>query len=287
MLFVQVSCWIQCNVHSCWCLYSCSFCYFHQVTCFNELELLIHPDGIIPVLTFLRDHTNAQFKSLADLTAVDVPSRQYRFEVRTARRCRTWRVSQVLMAVDAVAAFIFFCFAFWQWKENLLWNTEVFNQLIMEALAELILHVFLAWLFFYALLKVYFFFLRGVVCFVLGFTKVSRDCFLAWCELVLFLLRLMPISYCWHNWSCFSLNPINFLNNFPIFKNKTKKLVSCFKNIPWKSGPNRRWHRFSESSQKSWGTELPLTSSGYLRFGPCRCFWKSHCIAFQLQKNSS
>ncbi|XP_074004808.1 NADH dehydrogenase [ubiquinone] iron-sulfur protein 3, mitochondrial isoform X1 [Numenius arquata] len=52
-----------------------------QVTCFNELELLIHPDGIIPVLTFLRDHTNAQFKSLADLTAVDVPSRQYRFEI--------------------------------------------------------------------------------------------------------------------------------------------------------------------------------------------------------------
>lgn len=59
---------------------------FHQVTCFNELELLIHPDGIIPVLTFLRDHTNAQFKSLADLTAVDVPSRQYRFEVGTAQR---------------------------------------------------------------------------------------------------------------------------------------------------------------------------------------------------------
>ncbi|KAM6445383.1 NADH dehydrogenase [ubiquinone] iron-sulfur protein 3, mitochondrial [Rhynochetos jubatus] len=52
-----------------------------QVTCFNELELLIHPDGIIPVLTFLRDHTNAQFKSLADLTAIDVPSRQYRFEI--------------------------------------------------------------------------------------------------------------------------------------------------------------------------------------------------------------
>ncbi|XP_019406843.1 PREDICTED: NADH dehydrogenase [ubiquinone] iron-sulfur protein 3, mitochondrial [Crocodylus porosus] len=52
-----------------------------QVTCFNELEILIHPDGIIPVLTFLRDHTNAQFKSLADLTAVDVPTRQNRFEI--------------------------------------------------------------------------------------------------------------------------------------------------------------------------------------------------------------
>ena len=33
------------------------------------------------MLTFLRDHTNAQFKSLADLTAVDVPTRQNRFEV--------------------------------------------------------------------------------------------------------------------------------------------------------------------------------------------------------------
>uniref|UniRef100_A0A7J8ETE3 NADH dehydrogenase [ubiquinone] iron-sulfur protein 3, mitochondrial n=1 Tax=Molossus molossus TaxID=27622 RepID=A0A7J8ETE3_MOLMO len=52
-----------------------------QVSCFNELEICIHPDGVIPVLTFLRDHTNAQFKSLADLTAVDIPTRQNRFEV--------------------------------------------------------------------------------------------------------------------------------------------------------------------------------------------------------------
>lgn len=88
------------------------FC-FHQVTCFNELELLIHPDGIIPVLTFLRDHTNAQFKSLADLTAVDVPSRQYRFEVGTAHSCSTWRTSQVLMAGGAVAAVTTF-FGSWQ-----------------------------------------------------------------------------------------------------------------------------------------------------------------------------
>ncbi|KAM9148336.1 NADH dehydrogenase [ubiquinone] iron-sulfur protein 3, mitochondrial [Pangshura tecta] len=52
-----------------------------QMTSLNELEIFIHPDGIVPVLTFLRDHTNAQFKSLADLTAVDVPTRQYRFEI--------------------------------------------------------------------------------------------------------------------------------------------------------------------------------------------------------------
>nr|XP_030720288.1 NADH dehydrogenase [ubiquinone] iron-sulfur protein 3, mitochondrial isoform X2 [Globicephala melas] len=52
-----------------------------QVSCFSELEICIHPDGVIPVLTFLRDHTNAQFKSLADLTAVDIPTRQNRFEI--------------------------------------------------------------------------------------------------------------------------------------------------------------------------------------------------------------
>ncbi|CAM4549177.1 unnamed protein product [Caretta caretta] len=44
-----------------------------QVTCSNELEIFIPPDGVVPILTFLHDHTNAQFKSLADLTAIDVP----------------------------------------------------------------------------------------------------------------------------------------------------------------------------------------------------------------------
>ncbi|WP_411978870.1 NADH-quinone oxidoreductase subunit C [Vibrio sp. 780] len=52
-----------------------------QVTCVDELEICIHPDGVIPTITFLKDHTNAQFKSLADLTAVDVPTRQNRFEI--------------------------------------------------------------------------------------------------------------------------------------------------------------------------------------------------------------
>ena len=52
-----------------------------QVTNGDELEILIHPDGIIPVLTFLKDHTNAQFTNIADLCGLDVPSRTYRFEV--------------------------------------------------------------------------------------------------------------------------------------------------------------------------------------------------------------
>jgi len=53
-----------------------------QVTGQKELEVLIHSEGIIPVLTFLRDHHNAQFRQLMDITAVDVPRNVYRFEVR-------------------------------------------------------------------------------------------------------------------------------------------------------------------------------------------------------------
>lgn len=52
-----------------------------QVTQGNELEILIALEGVIPTLTFLRDHTNAQFKLLMDVTAVDWPSKPYRFEV--------------------------------------------------------------------------------------------------------------------------------------------------------------------------------------------------------------
>ena len=56
-----------------------------QVNHLNELEVLIAPEGILPVMTFLRDHTNAQFKSLADITAIDVPSRENRFEVNVVQ----------------------------------------------------------------------------------------------------------------------------------------------------------------------------------------------------------
>jgi len=51
----------------------------------DELELLIAPEGIIPTFTFLKDHHNTQFVNLSDITAVDVPSRQYRFEVSLHR----------------------------------------------------------------------------------------------------------------------------------------------------------------------------------------------------------
>ncbi|KAK2141450.1 hypothetical protein LSH36_1095g00103 [Paralvinella palmiformis] len=52
-----------------------------QVTHGNELEVMIHPDGIIPVITFLRNHTHAQFLNLTDIAGVDIPTRKYRFEI--------------------------------------------------------------------------------------------------------------------------------------------------------------------------------------------------------------
>lgn len=52
-----------------------------QIAAGDELELLISPEGVIPVLQFLKDHHSAQFVNLADLGAMDVPSRVYRFEI--------------------------------------------------------------------------------------------------------------------------------------------------------------------------------------------------------------
>ncbi|KAG2368175.1 hypothetical protein BDR07DRAFT_1391443 [Suillus spraguei] len=47
----------------------------------DELTLHISPSGVVPVLTFLRDHSQCQFKSIVDITAVDFPEREKRFEV--------------------------------------------------------------------------------------------------------------------------------------------------------------------------------------------------------------
>ncbi|KAI6234430.1 NADH dehydrogenase [ubiquinone] iron-sulfur protein 3, mitochondrial [Aphelenchoides fujianensis] len=47
----------------------------------DELELLIHPSGIIPVLSFLKGHHAAQFTNFVFACGVDVPTRKNRFEV--------------------------------------------------------------------------------------------------------------------------------------------------------------------------------------------------------------
>lgn len=53
-----------------------------QIVTADELEFLIEPNGVLPTLAFLKDHHNCQYTILSDLTAVDVPSRTYRFEAR-------------------------------------------------------------------------------------------------------------------------------------------------------------------------------------------------------------
>lgn len=52
-----------------------------QLATGDELEILIAPEGIVPVLTFLKDHHNCQFTNLADIGGMDVPARPYRFEI--------------------------------------------------------------------------------------------------------------------------------------------------------------------------------------------------------------
>ncbi|XP_054732859.1 NADH dehydrogenase [ubiquinone] iron-sulfur protein 3, mitochondrial [Anastrepha obliqua] len=52
-----------------------------QLTAGDELEVLIAPEGVVPVLQFLKDNHLAQFSNLVDIAGMDVPSRKYRFEV--------------------------------------------------------------------------------------------------------------------------------------------------------------------------------------------------------------
>lgn len=47
----------------------------------DELTLYIHPSAVVPVLSFLRDHTQTQFRALMDVSGADYPTRSQRFEV--------------------------------------------------------------------------------------------------------------------------------------------------------------------------------------------------------------
>ena len=52
-----------------------------QLTHGDELELLISPEGILPVCYFLKLHHNCQFTNISDIAGMDVPARKNRFEV--------------------------------------------------------------------------------------------------------------------------------------------------------------------------------------------------------------
>jgi NADH dehydrogenase (ubiquinone) Fe-S protein 3 len=47
----------------------------------EEVTIYTTPAHIVPLLTFLKTHTNSQYEVLMDITAVDYPERENRFEV--------------------------------------------------------------------------------------------------------------------------------------------------------------------------------------------------------------
>ncbi|KAI4199615.1 MAG: hypothetical protein LQ350_004490 [Teloschistes chrysophthalmus] len=56
--------------------------HIHQFSVWkDELTIYIPPSGVIPVISFLKYHTAAEYTMVADITAVDYPTRNNRFEV--------------------------------------------------------------------------------------------------------------------------------------------------------------------------------------------------------------
>lgn len=63
-------------------LLSCLPKYIQQFSVWkDELTIYIPPSGVIPVMSFLKNHTAAEFTQVSDITAVDYPTRDQRFEV--------------------------------------------------------------------------------------------------------------------------------------------------------------------------------------------------------------
>ncbi|MCJ1455977.1 NADH-ubiquinone oxidoreductase 30.4 kDa subunit, mitochondrial [Mycoblastus sanguinarius] len=63
-------------------LLSCMPRYIQQFSVWkDELTIYIPPAGVIPVISFLKYHTAAEYTMVADITAVDYPTRDNRFEI--------------------------------------------------------------------------------------------------------------------------------------------------------------------------------------------------------------
>ncbi|KAF8471309.1 NADH-ubiquinone oxidoreductase [Kalaharituber pfeilii] len=63
-------------------LLSCLPKHLHQFSVWkDELTIYIPPTSVVPVFTFLKLHTAAQFTQVSDIAGVDYPTRPYRFEV--------------------------------------------------------------------------------------------------------------------------------------------------------------------------------------------------------------
>ena len=96
-----------------------------QLTFGDELEVLIAPEGVIPIIHFLKDNHSSQFTSLIDICAVDVPTRQYRFEVvyhllslRYNSRIRVKTYTDELTPIDSICGI----FKGANWYEREVWD---------------------------------------------------------------------------------------------------------------------------------------------------------------------
>ncbi|GIL91312.1 hypothetical protein Vretimale_17719 [Volvox reticuliferus] len=72
---------------------------------YQEPTIYTTPQHLLPLMTFLRDHVNTQFKCLLDVTAVDFPERAARFEVVYHLLSPRWNNRiRVKVCVDEVTA---------------------------------------------------------------------------------------------------------------------------------------------------------------------------------------
>lgn len=96
-----------------------------RITHQKEVELCIAPQGIIPVLTFLKCHHQTQFTNIVDIAGVDVPARENRFEIvynllsiRNNARIRVKTYTDELTPIDSVTKI-------WKgadWYEREIWD---------------------------------------------------------------------------------------------------------------------------------------------------------------------
>ncbi len=96
-----------------------------QLTSGDELEILIAPEGVLPVLQFLKDHHQCQFTTVSDICGLDVPSRPSRFEViynllsmRYNSRIRVKTYTDELTPLDSSCE----VFAGSNWYEREIWD---------------------------------------------------------------------------------------------------------------------------------------------------------------------
>ncbi|XP_015369555.1 PREDICTED: NADH-ubiquinone oxidoreductase subunit 9 [Diuraphis noxia] len=96
-----------------------------QISSRNELELLIAPDGVLPVFHFLKNQTNCQFANLSDICAVDVPQRSNRFEIvynllslRFNTRLRVKTYTDELTPIDSITSI----YEGANWYEREIWD---------------------------------------------------------------------------------------------------------------------------------------------------------------------